>query len=316
MGCLMKDNQILPGYESAGMPRLGWTNPPRRILLVEDDFFISQFIARMLTRFGYEVTVAHDGEAAWAALNDDKFDLLITDNNMPRLTGVELLRRLRAARIELPVILATGTLPADDFGRGPWPQPGATLLKPFTAAELLRTVERVLGETEDDPGSMQMLLFRDREDNQNFQAGASNGRLRQYPTKPACRILVVDDARGSRRLSVHVLTVSGYDVDAVNDGAAGWEALQAASYDLVITDNKMPGLTGIEMIGKLRAASMAIPVIMATRSIPAREFERKPWLKPDAQLQRPFSNDDLLQAVRKILNANQSREWIAPPPNQ
>jgi CheY-like chemotaxis protein len=52
---------------------------------------------------------------------------------------------------------------------------------------------------------------------------------------------------------------------------------------LVITDNKMPRMTGVEMIGKLRAATMAVPVIMATR-ISARwmNLPASPWLKPEA----------------------------------
>ena len=84
--------------------------------------------------------------------------------------------------------------------------------------------------------------------------------------------------------------------------------LQAKSYDLIITDNKMPRMTGIEMIEKLRSASMAVPVIMATESLPTQEFARKPWLKPDATLQRPFSNDDLLAAVRTILRTDDGKD--------
>jgi DNA-binding response OmpR family regulator len=115
------------------------------------------------------------------------------------------------------------------------------------------------------------------------------------------RILVVDDDSDVRQLSVDVLTDSGYDVAAAKDGAAGWQALQADNYDLVITDNRMPRMTGLEMIEKLRAAHMTLPVLMATRQPPADEFARQPWLKPDATLQRPFSNDELLEAVKKIL---------------
>jgi DNA-binding response OmpR family regulator len=67
----------------------------------------------------------------------------------------------------------------------------------------------------------------------------------------------------------------------------------------------MPKMTGIEMIGKLRSANMAVPVIMATRHLPIQEFVRKPWLKPDAMLQRPFSNDELLMTVKDVLNKDE-----------
>jgi PAS domain S-box-containing protein len=133
----------------------------------------------------------------------------------------------------------------------------------------------------------------------------ADGKSAITPTQAANnsprRILVVDDDSDIRQLSINVLAASGYEVDAVRDGAAGWEALQAISYDLVITDNKMPKVSGIELIEKLRAARLEVPVIMATGYLPANLFALKPWLKPDATLQRPFSNDELLAAVKKTL---------------
>jgi CheY-like chemotaxis protein len=95
---------------------------------------------------------------------------------------------------------------------------------------------------------------------------------------------VVDDDGDNRQLIVEVLTRSGYEVEGAKDGAAGWEALQANTYDLIITDNRMPRMTGVEIIERLRYAHMAVPVIMATGILPTHEFERKPWLRPDATL--------------------------------
>lgn len=115
------------------------------------------------------------------------------------------------------------------------------------------------------------------------------------------RILVVDDSSSVRQLKVDLLVDSGYDVEEARDGADGWEALQTGHYDLVITDNTMPKMTGVEMIEKLRSARMTVPVIMATGFMPIFEFTRKPWLKPDAALTIPFSNDELLTAVKGIL---------------
>ena len=149
------------------------------------------------------------------------------------------------------------------------------------------------------------------------QKGGPAGAPFQRPAKPPRRILVVDDDNSVRQLTVNVLARSGYDVEGVKDGAAGWESLQANSYDLIVTDNKMPRVTGIEMIEKLRSACMAIPVIMATGCFPTDELARKPWLTPDAMLQRPHSNDDLLAAVKEILRAKDApRKQIAAPPNR
>lgn len=123
----------------------------------------------------------------------------------------------------------------------------------------------------------------------------------QGETVPAPRILVVDDDHDLRRLCKDVLVDSGYKVAAVADGAAGWEELQSNHYDLVVTDNSMPKMTGVEMIEKMRAACMSLPVIMVTGCLPTEVFARKPWLQPDATMDRPFSNEDLLRTVKNVL---------------
>jgi signal transduction histidine kinase len=126
------------------------------------------------------------------------------------------------------------------------------------------------------------------------------------PTKFIQRILVVDDDISIRRLSTEMLIRFGYQVDAAADGAAGWKALQGNSYDLVITDNFMPKMTGVEMVKKLHAAGMKLPVIMATAMLPQEEFVSHPWLQAVTTLLKPFRANDLLSAVKKILAANVS----------
>lgn len=140
----MPDNFTLPAGESTRTPPPTQTNPTRRILVVDDDVSIRQLSTTVLIHFGYVVDTAEDGAAAWEALNADSYDLLITDNNMPKVTGVELLKKLRAARMEMPVIMATGTVPTEEFIRYPWLQPAATLPKPYTATEMLCAVKDVL----------------------------------------------------------------------------------------------------------------------------------------------------------------------------
>ena len=267
------------------------------LLVVEDDTSLRRLSTDLLIRSGYEVDTAEDGAAAWEVLQTDRYDLMITDNNMPNLTGIELLKKLYAARMAIPFIMASGKMPEEEFSQCPWLQPAAKLFKPYTVQELLGTVKAALR----DEDEVQPFTFRDRRKTRLRPMEASAGVPRHPPTNPPPRILVVDDDSDTRQLSVDVLVGSGYDVDAVIDGAAGWEALQSARYDLAITDNTMPRMTGIEMIEQLRSAHMAVPVIMATGHLPLNEFSRRPWLKPDALLQRPITNDELLDAVKKVL---------------
>ncbi len=127
------------------------------------------------------------------------------------------------------------------------------------------------------------------------------------------RILVVEDDADIRQLNTEALLQSGYEVDAAEDGAVAWDALQVNSYDLVITDRSMPKVCGIELLKKLRAARMDLPVIMATGILPHEEFQRYPWLQPAAVLIKPYTIPDLIETVRTVLTvAEGPREAIAP----
>ena len=120
-----------------------------RILVAEDDPVTRHLLQSTLRRWGYDVTVAADGAEGWALFDATPFPLVITDQEMPRLGGLELVRRIRArpgagyvyamllaASSDRAEIIAGLEAGADDF-----------LSKPFHPAELrvrLRTGERLL----------------------------------------------------------------------------------------------------------------------------------------------------------------------------
>jgi two-component system cell cycle response regulator CpdR len=127
------------------------------------------------------------------------------------------------------------------------------------------------------------------------------------------RILVVDDDEDIRRFNAEALIGSGYHVESAVDGAAGWEALNSKSYHLLITDNNMPRLTGIELIKKMNAARMAVRVIMASGVPPAEESE----LRLAAKLPKPYTLEQLLGTVKKVLGAAEiTHEWSEFPQNK
>jgi DNA-binding response OmpR family regulator len=146
----MKDNEIFQAGEPASAPVQCGASPPRRILVVEDEPDIRQLNAEVLIRSGYHVDTAEDGMAGWKALHAvsharDSYALLITDHDMPGLTGLALIKKLRDTQMALPVIMATGTLPTEDlFTRYPWLQPAAALVKPYSIEQLLGTVKAAL----------------------------------------------------------------------------------------------------------------------------------------------------------------------------
>ena len=137
-------NELI-GKNANGNSELG-TNRPRvyRILCADDEQAICAWYFRALSRSGYSVTMVADGKLAWDALENGTFDLLITDNQMPCLTGEELVFKVRQHGLKLPIICASSQL---DFFLDPaneWLQIDQLLQKPFSLPKLMDTVERVL----------------------------------------------------------------------------------------------------------------------------------------------------------------------------
>ena len=129
-------------------------------------------------------------------------------------------------------------------------------------------------------------------------------------------VLVVDDEDMIRKLNAAGLANYGFDVVTASDGAEAWEMLHQRGFDLLVTDNNMPDVTGFELLQKIHAEGLALPVIMATGTAPEEVFTRAPWLRPAAVLEKPYSIEDLLGTVKEVLNANAAEPLeVAPPPN-
>jgi DNA-binding NtrC family response regulator len=76
------------------------------------------------------------------------------------------------------------------------------------------------------------------------------------------KILVIDDERAIRNVLKDILSNEGFQVDEAADGEEGWKKFQAASYDLVLCDIKMPKMDGLEFLQQATAAKQDIPIIM------------------------------------------------------
>ena len=299
----MNESAILPRFTGASHESQSQSNPLERILVVEDDGDLRRLNAQALSLSGYEVETAVDGAAAWAELQTNSYDLMITDNNMPKVTGVELLVKLRAARMELPVIMASGTSFSDDASRSPWLKPAARLLKPYTFEELIHLVKKVLREADPTPALSGITAIRELS-HEKFLPAAELGRsARPRPVTSAHRILVVDGDQDLRQLYVEALAIPGYQVDMAADGAAAWQTLQSSQYHLLITEHDLPKLNGLELVRRLRAAHMALPVVLAATRLPNFALGSDPTLQLAATLMKPFPVHTLLDTVRTVLHA-------------
>ncbi len=123
-----------------------------KVLLVEDDRSVADFIVSELAQAGHTCTHCADGECGLAAAREDHYDVLVVDRMLPRLDGLALLASLRQAAIDTPVLILSALGDVDDRVQGLHCGADDYLVKPFAMAELLARLE-ILSRRGSQPGS-------------------------------------------------------------------------------------------------------------------------------------------------------------------
>jgi DNA-binding NtrC family response regulator len=123
----------------------------KEIMVVDDEAGIRTLLFDVLSSEGFKVTLAKDGRDSLDQMKSRRFDLLITDINMPGLDGIELLRRMKVAGRREKVIVMTGR-PVDESNLGNDLQPVFTMLqKPFHIHSFLEVVSSALAKSPKRP---------------------------------------------------------------------------------------------------------------------------------------------------------------------
>ena len=115
------------------------------------------------------------------------------------------------------------------------------------------------------------------------------------------RILVVDDEQSVRDLLAKTLTLADYDVDTAPDGPTALERLRAVTYDLLITDLKMPGMDGLSIIREARRLLSDLPVIVITGYSTEASAIEAINLGVSGYLTKPFRLPRILAAAARAL---------------
>jgi len=118
----------------------------RKVLVVDDEIHIVHVVAIKLRNNGFEVITAANGSEAYELVCQEKPDIIVTDCQMPIMTGLELVERVRQNDEfkEIPVILLTARSFAIEDGQKEALQITECLSKPFSPKELLRSIEDIL----------------------------------------------------------------------------------------------------------------------------------------------------------------------------
>ena len=115
------------------------------------------------------------------------------------------------------------------------------------------------------------------------------------------RLLVVDDEANQRRMLAGILSRAGYEVVTAEGGQQALAALAEARFDTLLTDQRMPGMDGLELLDRARSAQHDLPVVLMIGYSEGESSARLAELRPDAFVHKPFHPDLLIETLEALL---------------
>lgn len=115
-----------------------------RLLLVDDDPNMQRMVALFLNKNSYKLDIADNGRSALVRLEKQKYDLIISDMQMPLMDGSELLRKMRSKKIKTPVILISAYTATDMPNEIDTSDFAEVLFKPFESSNLISIINKIL----------------------------------------------------------------------------------------------------------------------------------------------------------------------------
>jgi len=256
------------------------------VLIVEDDPAVLEMLQLLFDAEGHRTVVAADGHQALklTAQGSAIPDLIIADYNLPNgLNGLEVIARLQEqVRHAIPAIILTGDISTDSL-REIASHDCVHLNKPVKAKELTRLAQRLLAEA----GSVAL------------------GNVEQLPQSviggESSTVFVVDDDRAIREMMRELLHESGYAVELFGDGPAFLEAFRRGRQGCLLVDALMPGMSGIELIERLKVEGHQLPAIVITGNgaVPMAVQAMKAGAVDF--IEKPVRSEELLASLERAL---------------
>jgi Response regulator containing CheY-like receiver, AAA-type ATPase, and DNA-binding domains len=233
---------------------------PVKVMVADDSATVRKFIEIAIQDSGTdaEIVLVADGKEAVRKLTQEAYDVAFLDINMPHLSGVEVMGALHLQKSDTFAISMSNALTGHSeallksFGAYDF------LTKPFSRADVAQVLKT-------------FRTIRRRHD-----------------------VLIVDDSATVRKIVTKVLTRSMFNLDLVEaeDGASALERMGERSFAIIFADFNMPGMTGIELAGKIAERATGADVILmstdftdtlekAAERVGARAFLRKPFFPED-----------------------------------
>jgi two-component system chemotaxis response regulator CheY len=122
------------------------TDKNMRILVVDDFSTMRRIIKNILRQLGFNnIVEADDGTTAWDVLNQEKIDFVVSDWNMPQMTGIELLRKVRSSEefADMPFLMVTAEAQQENIIEAVQAKVSNYIVKPFTAETMGQKIDKI-----------------------------------------------------------------------------------------------------------------------------------------------------------------------------
>jgi CheY-like chemotaxis protein len=280
------------GPPAAARAEVEWARV--RVLVVDGNATSRRVLERALGAWGVMLSMAQDGPAALAAIQDARqagkpFDVVLLDYQMPGMDGFDVVRAVTAdtANQGLRLVLLTSAGTRGDAARCREMGVTAYLLKPISPPELRQALASVLAaDVPTQPAGRLVTRHSLRED------------------RGSIRVLIAEDNRTNQRLVLRFLEKAGYSTAVAGNGREALDRLARERFDVVLMDVQMPEMDGIEATVALRESERGTSrhqtVIAMTAHAMAGDRERCLSAGMDDYLSKPVQGDELIAAIDRL----------------
>ena len=244
------------------------------ILIVDDDPRIRNLLIESLHEIGYQTVAACDGQEALAAVRGRSIDCVVSDIKMPVLDGLNLLHQVKAEIPSMPVIMITGFAFHQHREQATHEGADGFLVKPFRLEKIEEVLQRVLSRT---------------------RSAASHSRVIRD-------ILIVEDDIEFRVLLSEIIEALGYNAMSVADAESAVRQINQRCPDAVITDYKLPTMSGEELIRTVKSKHADLPIVLITGYAPSLSGHEFADGAADAFLMKPFRIDRIGTILKELEN--------------
>ena len=259
-----------------------------RVLIADDDTDVREVLVESFREAGFDVLEASNGLEALLSVKRDKPDAVVLDLMMPRLGGVEALKRIHAFNPGIRALVVTGAIDSELHRQATLAGAAGVFAKPVSAAAL---VAALAGPA--------------------HRAPAPQTAPQPAPPEPAAlpttggpgtgRVLVVDDNPEVRAMLEDVLTSLGYATRSAADGATAVRSVLSEAPDIVLLDVYMPGLSGVGALPTIVALAPNAKVIMISGAANEDVLKRSLAFGAHDYVTKPFEISSLSRAIETAL---------------